>query len=41
MKFNNKEFWYYLKCLIDLALSAIIYGYSKDSLIVTINTITI
>ncbi|CAD8122590.1 unnamed protein product [Paramecium sonneborni] len=41
MKFNNKEFWYYFKCLIDIALSAIIYGYSKDSFIVTINTITI
>ncbi|CAD8202143.1 unnamed protein product [Paramecium octaurelia] len=41
MKFNNKEFWYYFKCLIDIALSAIIYGYSKDSFIVTINTVTI
>ncbi|CAD8121625.1 unnamed protein product [Paramecium sonneborni] len=41
MKFNNKEFWYYFKCLIDIALSAIIYSYSKDSSIVTINTLTI
>ncbi|CAD8104220.1 unnamed protein product [Paramecium primaurelia] len=41
MKFNNKEFWYYFKCIIDIALSAIIYGYSKDSFIVTINTVTI
>ncbi|CAK63935.1 unnamed protein product (macronuclear) [Paramecium tetraurelia] len=41
MKFNNKEFWYYLKCFIDIALSGIIYSYSKDSFIVSINTIII
>ncbi|CAD8196054.1 unnamed protein product [Paramecium pentaurelia] len=41
MKINNKEFWYYFKCFIDIALSGIIYGYSKDSFIVSINTIII